>query len=295
MAHTRLLITGASGNLGYALSRLAQSQYEVLGTYFRQAKIGGGRPVQIDLTDRSQVDNLFALFQPHAVIHTAGSDRSPNMFRTILEGSRNVAAAAASQQCRLIAMSTDVIFDGTQAPYPESALPSPVHEYGQAKAQAETIIQRIHPDAVIVRTSLIYDFVRSNRQLGWMMDLIERGKKLQLFVDEFRQPIWSRNLAEALIELVETDYRGVLNIAGGERLSRCDIGRQLLKAVGIEADSVIVPAHVADVTPERPRDCTLVLERAKALLRTRLLTLGEARHSWVHHSSDHPTSTTTSR
>ena len=295
MARARLLVTGASGNLGFVVSRLAATRYEVVGTYLRQETIGGGRSFQIDLTDRHLVESLFAEFRPQAVVHTAGSDRSANMVRTILESSRNIAASAASQGCRLIAISTDAIFDGTGAPYPESAIPKPVHEYGRAKAQSETIVRRLHPDAVIVRTSLIYDFVRSNRQLVWMLDQIEQGQLLKLFIDEFRQPIWSQNLAEALIELVETDCRGVLNVAGGERLSRFDFGTQLLAAVGIEADTAIVPARAAEVAPERPRDCTLALERARGLLRTRLLTLAEARRVYFGHSSDQPTSTTTSR
>jgi len=276
MSTKRLLITGASGNLGYPLSRLAVASYEVQGTYLHNSHIGGGSAVQIDLRDRRKVSALFETVRPQAVIHTAGSDRSPDMKSTIEESAQHIAEAAARHRCRLVALSTDVIFDGTQAPYPEEAIPTPVHSYGIAKSNAERIIQQIYPAAVCVRTSLIYGFKRENRQLGWMLDRIEGGETLHLFTDEFRQPIWAWNLAEALLELVANDYPGVLNIAGGERLSRFEFGRQLLDAVEQPYEGYLEPALAANVAPNRPRDCTLALKKARNLLTTPLLTLPEA-------------------
>lgn len=283
MSQIRYLITGASGNLGRPLSELASDRYTVAGTFLRHSEIGGGQPIPIDLCKPDRVAELFERFRPDVVIHTAGSDRSPNMGETIRSSARNVAHAAERIGCRLVALSTDVIFDGTAAPYSETAHPTPVHDYGRAKADAEHIIREAYPEAVLVRTSLIYDFDRFNQQVKWMADQIEAGNPVRLFSDEFRQPIWVWNLAHALLEISNTNYTGILNVAGGERMSRFEFGRRLLLAAGFDTRLMVAAKAEVDA-PGRPRDCTLDLTVAQSLLKTRLLTFDEALMARSGHS-----------
>ena len=76
---------------------------------------------------------------------------------TIVQGSAAVAAAAHRSGARLVHLSTDLVFDGEQgAPYEEDADPRPVSAYGAAKLEAERIVARAHPEALLVRTSLLY-------------------------------------------------------------------------------------------------------------------------------------------
>jgi dTDP-4-dehydrorhamnose reductase len=66
--------------------------------------------------------------------------------------------AAAHAKARFIHISTDVISDGENAPYDERAQPNPITSYGESKARGERAVISAHPEAVIVRTSLIYGF-----------------------------------------------------------------------------------------------------------------------------------------
>jgi len=130
----------------------------------------------------------------------------------------------------------------------------------------------------VVRTSLIYDFEPGNRQVGWMLDKIARGERCQLFWDEYRSPIWAANLADALLELVNSDADGILNVAGPSRMSRLELGQGILRALGYNPDQHIERASQEGTN--RPRDLTLDVSKAQKMLRTPLTSFEEARTRW---------------
>jgi dTDP-4-dehydrorhamnose reductase len=291
----RLLITGGSGELGAPLSELAARAWTTTSTYFRNPSVGGGQAVRLDLRDREATLALVKDRRPDAIIHTAVSDRSENMVAANRAAARHIGAAARQIGCRLIALSTDMVFDGRHPPYAEEAPPTPLGPYGQVKAENERLFADI-PGCLTVRTSLIYDTKPGNRQIGWMLKKIEAQEPVPLFTDEIRQPIWVWNLAEALLELAEGTAEGIVNVAGGQATSRWEYGCALLSALGFDPEETARPVLAAEVAPNRPRDCTLRLDKARSLLKTPLLTVNEAlRRAQGKADQGHSTSTTTRR
>jgi dTDP-4-dehydrorhamnose reductase len=270
----RLLITGASGDLGRPLSELAARQADVVGTFLMHPHTGGGQAEQLDLTDRDAVCRLLERTQPDAIIHTALSDRGPSSAIGI--AANNLVDAIQNSGGRLIVLSTDMIFDGTAPPYSENAVPSPLSDYGQAKADSEAKFREGLSNCVIVRTSLIYDFVEDNRQISWMLERISAGESVPLFVDEIRSPIYVWNLAEALLELSTGSFTGTLNIAGPEALSRYAYGVHLLDSLGYSSEISVKKVRAAEIAPHRPRNLTLDVTLAISLLKTCLVGLSEA-------------------
>ncbi len=100
----RLLITGASGNLGRPLSALAASSWETTGTYLHSPEIGGGKPAQLDLRNQEAALELVLSTQPNVIIHAATSDRSTDMARTNQAAAQHITEAARTAGCRLIAL-----------------------------------------------------------------------------------------------------------------------------------------------------------------------------------------------
>jgi dTDP-4-dehydrorhamnose reductase len=248
----KLLITGGSGDLGRALGKAGlKAGYEVTATYLsRPERLAAGTPLALDLTERDAVAIALDKVAPDLIIHTAVPPLStPNLRQNIIAAAYNLQRLN-PRSTRLIFISTDMVFDGQNPPYADDQLPSPLSVYGQAKAEMEMI------GDFVVRTSLIYDFAPPNRQLEWMQDRINKGEKIKLFSDEYRSAIWSVNLAEALLELAESHaFKGVINVAGPQSISRLELGWQLLSALGQDPEQWVEPASAAEIG--RPADLTL--------------------------------------
>jgi len=302
-----ILITGASGYLGQAAFDAAvQAGYAVIGAYHRQQPaLPGGAWMPLDLRDGAGVARLISDLRPAAIIHAGAAWGTPDEAQaTIVDGTRAVVAAASHVGTRLIHLSTDVLFDGEHAPYRESDPPAPITFYGAAKAAAEGIVAA-YPNYVIVRTSLVTCFDPPDRSTAMVLralggptreqmsegesegENVSEGARafklphspsrpfspappVTLFTDEYRSPMRTEDLAAALVELIDHDYRGVLHVAGPERLSRYELGLRIAAYHGRDPSPGIVPGTVADSGLIRPRDCTLDIGLACRILRTPL-------------------------
>jgi len=270
----RLLITGGSGYLGRHLARRAAGDWRGAWAYTTHScdPLGLPQGVALDVRDGAAVARLVAAFAPDAIIHTAGSNTTPDMTAVIVEGTRHVVAAAAVAGARLIHLSSDAIFDGTAAPYDETARPAPLHDYGRAKAAAEALVAG-YPNAVIVRTSLIYGLAEMDNGTAWMAAALRAGQPVTLFTNQWRNPVWVETLAGACLELVDSAYRGVLNVAGRQAMSRAAFGLRLLDwwAVAERATLTLGP----DESGRWPLDCRLDVSRAERVLATPLVGVDE--------------------
>ena len=124
-------------------------------------------------------------------------------------------------------MSTDVIFSGAPGrPLREEDVPDPVTDYGRWKARAEELVLAARPDALAVRTSLIYRGDGSTRH-----EQLARDPAMSFYDDELRSPVQVGDLAAAILELAELDVSGPLHVAGADGLSRLDFAR-LIESFG---------------------------------------------------------------
>ncbi len=267
----RLLITGGSSYLGQHLIPKATGRYDCLYTYFTHDPLGLPEGVWLDVRNKGEVADLVHDWHPELIIHTAGSNRSEDMENVICDGAENIASAATGVGARLIHISSDVIFDGAQAPYREFDLPNPIHAYGRAKASAERIVAG-HDNHVIIRTSLIYGLDTMDLSTKWMTVALEAGKPVCLFSDQVRNPVWTETLSSACIELGELGFTGILNVAGQQAMSRAELGIRMLDWWGIKDREGL---SIGPSDGNWPVDCRLDLTLATKLLNTPMLGVDE--------------------
>ena len=224
-----MLVTGASGYLGGAVAALCSAV----------------PAPRVDIRDLGALSALFAVVRPATVIHTATTlgnkgGAPEDLWPVVAAGAANVAVAARSVGARLVHVSSDAIFAGRDAPYTEADVPSPVFDYGAAKAAAEEAVAAVDPAAAIVRTSADRlgrpgRAVQARAHLPRSRAGHGRGA---LFTDEIRCPIAVDDLAAALVALAATDHAGVLNIAGPEALSRHELGVRVAGRHGVAPHAV---------------------------------------------------------
>jgi dTDP-4-dehydrorhamnose reductase len=264
---TRLLITGGSSYLGQHLVPAAAASFDVCYTFFSHDPLGISQGRKLDVRDGPAVHRLVSDFRPDVVIHTAGSNRSPDMENVICLGTEHICKAAEAGDARLIHISTDVLFDGSSPPYRESDRPSPIHEYGRAKAVAEEMVAAV-PDHVIIRTSLIYGLEIEDRSTEWIRRALIAGQVVTLFEDQVRNPVWAETLSQACLELAHLDFRGILNVAGNQDMTRADFALKLLDWWGVTERNTLTVGPSGD---KWPLDCRLDLSLAQRVLATPLL------------------------
>ncbi|MEV4133650.1 sugar nucleotide-binding protein [Dactylosporangium sp. NPDC049742] len=251
-----MLVTGASGYLGGAVAALA----------------GAVPAPRIDIRDLGALSAMFAVVRPATVIHTATvlgnkGGSADDLWPVVSAGAANVAVAARSIGARLVHVSSDAVFAGRDAPYTEADAPSPVFDYGAAKAAAEEAVAAVDPGAAIVRTSLIVSGGRGklSRHEQTCLDLANGTASGALFTDEIRCPIAVDDLAAALVAFAATDYAGVLNVAGPEALSRHALGVRIAARNGM--DPATVPSStLAESGLNRPGRVVLDSSAAEKLL-----------------------------
>ncbi len=262
-------ITGAGGLIGHALVQVASERSATdLGTG------AGGRGCSIlaltrgivDLTNFAAVDRLFTEEPPVGVIHCAAISKSPDCQKDPANARLNnveVTRHLANRACEIpfLFLSTDLVFDGRRGGYSESDPVNPLSVYAETKAEAEQIILSNKRHAVI-RTSLncgkspsghrsFNEEMRNNWQLG---------RTLDLFVDEFRTPISALETARNIWKLLTAGQTGLFHLAGGERLSRYEIGLKVAEVCRKQDPSLLTSLRPASLkhyqgAPRSPDTC----------------------------------------
>ena len=271
----RLLITGASGFLGWHLCRQACKNWQIFGTFLTHPiEISGVSCQAIDLTDKAAVQQYLQELQPDAVIHTAALSK-PNQceekpelsFLANVEATRNLAEFCGEHQIPLVFTSSEKVFDGRSAPYLETDPPSPINVYGRHKVKAERLIRKLHPGAVICRMPLMYGppSPKTNSFVQSFIQTLQAQKPLYLFLDEYRCPAYVEDAANGLLLTLEKGM-GVFHLGGPERINCYDFGLLLAEVFGLDA-SYIHRCYQNDISmpAARPADLTTLNDKAYAI------------------------------
>lgn len=259
---TRLLITGASGQLGSDLLRAA-AVADIVAQGFGSA--------DLDIADESAVQRQVAAFAaagdgPVVIINSAAytavdaAESNPEAAYAVnVDGPRNLARTAASLGIGLITVSTDYVFPGDAGvPYEIDDPTGPTSVYGSTKLAGELAALLAYPATHVVRTSWVYGVSGSN--FVKTMAILEAGRDTISVVDDQRgSPTWSADLAVGLIELATSNLPGgVLHATGAGETTWCGLARAVFTEIG--ADPARVLPTTTDAFPRpAPRPAYSVL------------------------------------
>jgi dTDP-4-dehydrorhamnose reductase len=267
----KLLVTGASGFLGWSVCQAASSHWQVFGTYHaRSVNIPGCTLIKVDLGDTVSLREMMETLQPDAVIHAAAISQ-PNVcqahpdlsFQINVKVSLHLAELCAKAKIPCVFTSTDLVFGGDIAPYRETDAVAPTNLYGEHKVLAEQGMRQRHPQTVICRLPLMYGVVpHASSFIQQSIQILHSQKTLRLFVDERRTPASGDNVAVGLL-LALQHQPSCLHLGGPESLSRFEMGQVLVQMLGY-GEQYLQPCHRADVAMPAFRPANVSLDSTLA-------------------------------
>ena len=283
MLFNRILITGANGLLGQALVRRMSRfpEYDVLATALDDAprfQRSSGGYVPLDVTRPSDVRNVFEDFAPDVVVncaavsdvHTCRENRS-RAHAVNAQAVKTLAVHCRSVGARLVQVSTDFVFDGTDGPYEESDRPNPVNDYGRTKLAGENAVREAGLSKwSIARTVLVYGtghaLSRSNVVL-WVLDRLSDGEPIHVVDDQWRTPTYVEDLAKGIERMVHFEKTGIYHLSGREMMTVYDLACTVANMFGLD-DSLIHPVdsdYFDDAVDRPPRTGFLILKAESEL------------------------------
>lgn len=259
---TKILITGANGQLGSELRNLLDER----GVNYKAFD-----SKTMDITDQVVVNQKIDLLKPDVIYHCAAYTAVDNAedvgkqvnWRVNEEGTRNVAQAAQRVGAKLVYISTDYVFNGTKnGEYQVDDLTNPRNEYGKAKLAGEKAVKESMKDYYIIRTSWVFGKYGHNF-VYTMLRLAKTHDRLTVVNDQVGRPTWTRTLAEFMTYLVNHDEPfGTYQLSNEGSCSWYEFAQEILK------DKVItvtpVPSTAYPQKAYRPRHSIMSLAKAEA-------------------------------
>ena len=237
----RILITGAGGLVGRALTEHCRTQGDEVFAYDHKS---------LDIADPEKVEAVINERRPDAVINCAawtdvdGCESNHEKARNVNAlGPENLARSSRRVEALLITISTDYVFDGLKEDfYTQRDQPRPISVYGRAKLDGERLAQLENARTIVVRTGYIFGLGGTNF-LSTVLTRASRGDRLKVISDTFGTPTYGRDLAARLRELAIIDLPGIYHVVNsGEGASFEMFTREALRLAnqsGVVVESVL--------------------------------------------------------
>jgi dTDP-4-dehydrorhamnose reductase len=275
----KVLITGASGQVGRALVASRAAEIELVAL----------TRSELDVGDSTAVRDAVGTFRPDLIMNAAAytavdaaeSDQD-RAYAVNAQGPRNLAdSARLIGACRLLHISTDYVFDGRATePYRPHDATNPLSTYGRTKLQGEQLVlERLPQRSAVIRTAWVYASQGKNFVLTMLRLMRERGA-VSVVSDQVGSPTSARSVANVLWRLAAlADQNGIFHWTDAGIVSRYDFAR----AIAEDAASLGLLSALPQVAPVTTVDGTTLAPRPKysALdLRASIQQLGLAPIPW---------------
>lgn len=277
MLHVKVLITGAAGQVGRAVSKSAPSGVEAVA-------VAHG---ELDIADKEAVADCLERLAPDVIINAAAytavdrAESEPEVAEQVnARGPEHLAASAARRGARLVHLSTDFVFDGqSSTPYRPGSPAHPLSVYGRTKRDGElAVLQRLPERAVVLRTAWVYA-AEGRNFLRTMLRLMGAGGAVRVVCDQVGTPTAADSVARAIWGIVADG-----GIRGIHHWTDCGVASWYDFAVAIAEEGAIlgmVPQNVS-VTPIATSEYPTAARRPpfSVLDRSSLVALGLAPIHW---------------
>lgn len=267
----KILLTGASGQVGYELERSLQGLGEVVAL----------DRARMDLSDLDQVRDVIRAVRPGLIVNPAAytavdraESESALAFRINAEAPEVMAREARALGAAMVHYSTDYVFDGSKVgAYVETDATGPLNVYGKSKLAGEQAIAAAGIPHLILRTSWVYGMRGSNFLLT-MLRLAKERDALNVVSDQIGAPTWCRTLADSTaLTLAQARgagqawwerNSGVYHLSSQGQTSWYGFTEAIVAAAGLECTLTPISSDEWPTPAPRPRNSLLDTGKLRA-------------------------------
>ncbi|GMH21707.1 hypothetical protein Nepgr_023549 [Nepenthes gracilis] len=276
MCRKKVLVVGGTGYLGQHLlqgfSEIQSPAYDLAFTFLSNLPqklldaVPHSLPFRVDLRSGHGFDSIFQSFgQPDVVINCAAlsvprvCEVDPNAAMAINVPTHlvNWLSSFKEKNTLVIQLSTDQVYEGSKSFYKEEDEVVPVNVYGKSKVEAERLISSNCLNFAILRSSIIFgpqtiSPLPKSLPVQWMDSVLSKGNKMDFFYDEFRCPVYVKDVVTITRSLMERwisdgkQMQLLLNVGGPDKVSRVQMAEAVAHIRGYDS-SLINPVSALSV------------------------------------------------
>jgi dTDP-4-dehydrorhamnose reductase len=259
MEKKKILISGASGIIGESCYRIIKTEAEhelflVSSNAANFNNIDDAVVFELSALDKQGLKKICLDIRPDVIINaTSMSDLTQcekekrlawELNAYVVE---NLARVSKIIECHLITFSSDQVFDGRKGPYQEQDLPGPVNYFGKSKHAAENFCHTGCSKYTIIRHSAVYG--KSNHgkcDLACrILAKLDEGERVGLSNVNFFNPVYSDDIAIAVLKAIQKDRYGIYHAAGSDYISYFEFGKYVAEIYGYNTNNIYpVPSQV---------------------------------------------------
>lgn len=237
----KIALTGPSGLIGSRFFDLLKDQHECIPIHQQTA----------DITNRQQIREVLNSIKYDVLIHLAaytnvdGAETARELaYKINVEGTRNIVDANNEKGGKLIYISTDFVFDGTQPPYTEGSQPNPLSIYGKTKYEGEKLVKEL---GMIVRLSYPFrkEYALKNDFVHSVIHQLKTGNTLRMVEDSLITPTFVDDIVYNVAQLCENFSKRIVHVVGADSMSPYAAGILVANTFGLDAE-LIKPISYAD-------------------------------------------------
>ena len=257
-----ILVTGSNGQLGNEMRQISKSysQFNYIYTDIEE----------LDICNKTNLDDFVKLNKVDFIVNCAAYtavDKAENdtelCYKINFEAVKNIAEIASKHQIKIVHISTDYVFDGTNyIPYTEEEQVCPYTVYGKSKLAGEQTLIENCKDAIIIRTSWLYSSFGNN----FVKTMIKLGKErdsLNVIFDQIGTPTYAADLADTIMKIIihENFTTGIYHFSNEGVCSWYDFTKSIHRISGINCN--VKPIESKEYPTPTPRPHFSVLNKAK--------------------------------
>ncbi|NGM73080.1 dTDP-4-dehydrorhamnose reductase [Sphingobacterium sp. SGL-16] len=250
----KILITGAAGQLGSELRDLYKERADLIPFFLDRE--------QLALDDTSSIKEVLKKYNPDFIIHVAAFtavDRAESEIE-LADKVNHLASGEIAKYCKeygakLIAISTDYVFDGnSSSPLCEDAEVGPINVYGETKLKGEQAIQRYCPQSIIIRTAWVYS-THGNNFVKTMLRLMNERDEITVINDQIGSPTYALDLARLIVGIIDCgSWRaGVYHYSNEGEISWFDFAVAIKEIKKLQCTIHAIPTSAYPTPAKRPK------------------------------------------